>query len=255
MRSVSYYIAGDLLRNRVIIAYTLLLAVTGWGTFLIESQPEKAILILMQATLLVLPLIAMVFATIYYYNSQDFISLLLAQPIGRSTVMKSFYLGLNTSLILGFWIGIGVPLLIFYPSADSMILMLSGTLLLMVFTAIALFTATMFRDKARGMGATLLLWVFFVFIFDGLLLFLMYQFADYPIEKAMLIASFFNPIDIARILIIIKTEASALMGLSGALFTKFFGTSLGVGVSFTVLLIWVFIPFLLAWRKFLKMDL
>jgi Cu-processing system permease protein len=71
----------------------------------------------------------------------------------------------------------------------------------------------------------------------------------------MLIASFLNPIDIARILIIINTEAYALMGLSGALFTQFFGTSLGVGVSFTVLLIWVFIPFFLAWRKFLKMDL
>src|SRR5690554_198861 len=103
MRRVSYYITGDLLKNKVIIAYTLILALTGWGTFMIESQPEKAILILMQATLLVLPLISMVFATIYYYNSQDFIALLLAQPIGRSTVIKSFYFGLNTALILGFW--------------------------------------------------------------------------------------------------------------------------------------------------------
>ncbi|WKN46415.1 ABC transporter permease subunit [Tunicatimonas pelagia] len=255
MQKVSQYIISDLLRNRLIQGYVLLLATVGWGIFMLESQPEKALLIIMQVTLFALPLIALVFAVVYFYNSQDFIVLLLAQPIARATVLGGFYLGLCGALVAGFLLSIGLPLLLFYPAAESLLLILSGGLLIFVFVAIALFISTVVSDKARGMGLALLLWAFFAFVYDGLLLFFMYHLGEYPIEPGVLTLSFFNPIDIARITIIMKTEASALLGLSGALFRDFFGSFRGVIVSLAALLLWIAIPYYLVHRRFLQKDM
>ncbi len=124
-----------------------------------------------------------------------------------------------------------------------------------MFTAIALWVSTHFHDKARGMGVALVVWAFFTFIYDGLLLLFMYQLAEFPIEKTVLVLSFFNPVDIARIVVIMKTEASAMLGLSGAVFQNFFGSNLGVYISGVVMLSWVAVPFALARRKFIRKDL
>lgn len=255
MLKVSKYILGDLIKNRVLVGYALLLALIGWGTFLLESQPEKALLILMQVTLFALPLIAMVFSTVYYYNSLEFIMLILGQPVSRAKVIGGFYLGLCTALIFSFLVGVCIPLLVYYPGIESISLILGGTLLTIIFTALALLVGTSVADKAKGMGVTLLTWVIFAILYDGLLLFLMYQFGDYPIEKGVLILSFLNPIDIARILIIMKTESAAMLGLSGAVFRDFFGSTLGLIISLAALIIWSSLPFLLARRKFIKKDL
>ena len=254
MQKVSYYILSDLIRNRVILGYVLLLATVGWGTFMVEL-PEKALLVLMQVTLLALPLITMVFATMYYYHAQEFILLLLAQPVTRSTVIGSTYTGLCIAFVGSFLVGIGVPLLLFYPTVTSLLLLVSGTLLTLIFIALALSIATRVADKARGMGVTLLLWTFFAFLYDGILLFFMYQWGEYPIERGVLVSSLLNPIDVARILIIMKTEASALLGLSGAVFQTFFNSSSGLVTSLSALLLWAVIPYGLARRRFVRKDM
>lgn len=254
MRNISISIARDLLKNKAIFIYGLLLAVLGWGIFLIESQPEKAILILLQITLIVVPLMASVFATIYYYNSSEFIQLLLAQPIRRGQIIWGVFLGLTNGFVLSFLLGIGLPLLVFYPIMASLYLILTGILLSIIFTGLALWVSTHQQDKARSMGIVLLTWIFFTFIFDGILLWAMYQLAEYPIEQSMLTATFFNPVAIARILVVMQTEAAALLGLSGAIFQEFFGSLKGSIWAIGILLIWSVLPYYFIRRKFLKRD-
>lgn len=255
MFKLGKYIVRDLIKNRIILGYILLMSVIGWGAFFLESQPQKVLLGLMQLTLFALPLITMVFSTIYYYNSIEFMILLLVQPIDRSTVIKSFYIGITASFVFAYLIGIGLPLIIFYPVTESLFLMIGGIMLTMIFVAIALYISTWIREKTRGMGVTLLLWAFFAIIYDGLLLLFIYQFGDYPIEKGVMVLTIFNPIDVTRISILMKTEASALMGVSGAVFRQFFGGVLGIWVCFFTLVIWSIIPFSLTKRKFLRMDI
>jgi Cu-processing system permease protein len=223
--------------------------------FLLENSPEKVLLGLLQVTLLVLPLITLVFATIYYYNSLEFILLLLAQPIRRRSLIRGLYLGVAGAFSLAFLLGIGLPLLVFYPGVESGVLILAGVLLSWVFAGLALLVGTHVRDKARGMGVALLLWAVFAFIFDGGLLLLMYQLAEYPIERPVLFLSLLNPVDIARILVIMKTEASALLGLSGAVFRNFFGSTTGSLVSIAALLLWSLLPYYWTQRRFRRMDL
>ena len=52
----------------------------------------------------------------------------------------------------------------------------------------------------------------------------------------------FNPIDLSRILILLKLDISALLGYTGAVFRKFFGTNLGMVLSMSILTLWVLIP-------------
>lgn len=254
MPNISVPIALDLLKNRAIFIYGLLLIVLGWGMFLIESQPEKTILALLQITLIVIPLMTGVFATIYYYNSTEFIQLLLIQPIRRNRIIWGIFVGLTSGFILSFLLGIGLPLLLFYPVIASFYLILSGVLLSVIFTGLALLVSTYQQDKARSMGFILLLWIFFTFIFDGILLWVMYQIAEYPIEQSMLFATFFNPVAIARILVVMQTEAAALLGLAGAIFQNFFGSLKGSLWAIFVLLIWCIAPYYFIRRKFLKRD-
>jgi Cu-processing system permease protein len=51
-----------------------------------------------------------------------------------------------------------------------------------------------------------------------------------------------NPMDLARILILMEFDISALLGYTGAVFNQFFGTSLGMLASFGMLSLWLVIP-------------
>lgn len=254
MNKIISNITLDLFKNKAILIYGVLLAVLGWGLFVLESQPEKVILAILQVNLVFLPLVTSVFATIYFYNSAEFIQLMLIQPIKRSRIIWGIFAGLNFGFIVFYLLGIGLPLLIFYPTPASVFLIASGVLLSTIFTGIALLVSTHQQDKSRSMGIVLLIWAFFSFIFDGIQLFVIYQFAEYPIEKGILASTFLNPVSISRIIVVMQTEASALLGLSGAVFKDFFGSIAGAVISISTLVVWAVVPYVFIRRKFLSRD-
>jgi Cu-processing system permease protein len=92
-------------------------------------------------------------------------------------------------------------------------------------------------------------------IFDALVLFFLFQFQDYPLEKIMVLLSFLNPIDLSRIQILLQMDISALMGYTGAVFREFFGNSTGIVLSFCGLMTWIIFPLLISLKKFKSKDL
>ena len=100
-----------------------------------------------------------------------------------------------------------------------------------------------------------MIWLYFALLFDGMVLFMLFQFAEYPIENAMVGITAFSPIDLARILILLHLDVSAMMGYTGAIFKDFFGTNIGLVVSFLLLCLWAAIPFAISLRKFNRKDL
>ena len=205
--------------------------------------------------LLTVPLVSVIFSTIYLYNSSEFIELLLSQPIRRSRIWWSLFFGLTFSLLVSFLVGAGIPVLLYAPTDVALMMVLVGVCISAVFVAIAFLSSILTRDKAKGIGIAILLWLFFALLFDGLVLFLLFQLADYPIEKMMVGITAFNPIDLGRILILLHLDVSAMMGYTGAIFKDFFGTSLGIMVAFGVLMLWVALPFSASLLKFKKKDL
>jgi len=252
---IQKFIFADILKNRIVLVYTLLLAVLAWSVFSLEDDSNKGVLTLLNIVLLTTPLVSIIFTAIYLYNSAEFIELLLSQPIRRRKIWTGLYLGLFFSLALSFFVGAGIPILLFAEPKIALILVIMGVMITAVFVALGFLCTILARDKARGIGISILLWLFFSLLFDGLVLFLLFQFGDYPIEKAMIGVTALNPIDLARIFIILQLDVSAMLGYTGAIFKDFFGTGLGTTIGFLLLSMWAVIPYVISLRLFIRKDL
>ncbi|GAB1462122.1 ABC transporter permease [Pedobacter sp.] len=249
------YVALDILKNKIIIAYAIMLALFSWSSFGLEDNASKGLLTVLNIVLLTVPLMSILFATIYIYNSGEFIELLVSHPVKRSKIWKALFTGLSVSMIAAYVIGAGIPLLIFTNWDIALMMIAVGSLLSVIFVALAFLSSIITRDKAKGIGTSIMLWLYFALLFDGLVLFLFFQFADYPIEKAIVFLSALSPIDLSRILILLRLDVSAMLGYTGAVFKNSFGSDWGLVVSFLLLSLWILLPFYISLRKFRKKDL
>ncbi len=245
----------DILRNRFVLFYALFLMVITFSLFSLDSDPGKAVLSLLNIVLMVVPLVSIIFTTIYFFNSYEFIELLLSQPINRKVIFFSEFLAISLALSVAYLVGVGVPVLLLSATAGSLYLVASGLLLTWVFVSLAFAASVSTRDKAKGIGIALLFWFYFGLIYDGFMLYIIYSFSDYPIEKITLALISLNPVDLARIVILLKLDISALMGYTGAFYKDFFGTQFGIIYSFSMLLAWIGIPLIFSLRKFQRKDI
>ncbi len=239
----------------MVIAYAVLLAVLCFSAFNLEDNSTKGVLTVQSIILLTVPLVSLIFSTIYLYNSNEFIELLLGQPVQRKKIWISLFTGLSLSLVIAFLISGGVPLLLYAPSNLALMMILIGCLITVIFVSLACLCAMLTRDKAKGIGIAILIWLFFALLFDGLLLFILFQFSDYPIEKPMIALASLSPIDLSRILMQLHMDVSAMMGYTGAIFKDFFGNTLGMSMAILLLVLWIVIPFWISLRKFKRKDL
>ena len=255
MKKMIKYIIADILRSRIVIAYTLVLLATSLSVFAIEDNPAKGILSLLNIVLFIVPLVSIIFSTIYIYNSSEFIELLVSQPLQRKTIWLSMFAGLAMSLSLSFVAGAGIAILIYAGSVTGLIMIASGILLSVIFVAISLLASVKIRDKAKGIGVAIMLWLYFAMLFDTLVLFLLFQFSDYPIEKGMVALTALNPVDLSRVLILLRIDVSAMMGYTVAVFRQFFGSGSGMLVALAVMLLWIVVPLRISTTRFKNKDL
>lgn len=249
------HVLYDIIRSRVVIAYTLLLLLISLVLFQTESDVSKSLQSLLTIILLIVPLVSIIFTTIHYYNSYEFFELLLAYPLSRRRLFLSQYGGVAGSLLLAFFLGVGLPVWMLAPGPVGASLLFTGICLTLIFTSLAMLAAVCTRDKARGIGLAILLWFYFSLLYDGILLMLLYVFSDYPMEKWTLVLTALNPIDLGRIFIMLQMDLSALMGYTGAVYQSFFGSMMGMIFTAMVMLAWMVIPLWLALRRFNRKDL
>lgn len=248
------YILFDVLRSKVVIVYAIFLMIFTFSIIYIGNDSAKATISLLNIVVMLVPLISIIFGTMYFYNLREFNELLLSQPVSRKSIIMGEYIGLSVSLALSFIIGVGIPLFFNGISEGSIYLLITGTFLTFIFTALAFLSSVISSDKVKGMGLSLFIWFYSAIIFDGLLLFILFFFNDYPLEKPALILTFFNPVDLARILVLLKLDISVLMGYTGAVYRNFFGTLTGIILSIFFLFIWAVIPAIISMRIFSKKD-
>ncbi len=255
MFKIAKFITADLLKNKIMLLYLLFLWAVCFGLFSLQGQGDKALTGILNVSLLVTPMICLIFATIYFYNMYEFMMLMHAQPIKRKTIFLALYLSLSSVFTCVYLLGAGIPLLMMNAGTASVFMIAGTTFLNFIFVALALGVAVWTKDKSKGMGFSLLIWVYFVLLFDGIILLLMYNFSEYPIEKLVLYISFLNPVDLTRILVLMQTEAAALMGYSGAIFQKVFTQNWGISIIFLVMFFWTVLPLGLSLRAYKKKDL
>jgi Cu-processing system permease protein len=259
MLKILKYSIQDLLRSRWSYVYFLFYLILGFVLLFLNNNMDKAIITLMNIIIVLTPLIGTIFGVMYYYNSREFTELLLAQPIKRNKIFMGQYIGISLSLTLSLVLGLGIPFVAYglFKSAvifDFVLLLVVGAFLNFIFVALSFNISLSTENKIKGFGYAILMWLFMAVIYDGLFLISLVMFNEYPLEKFSLAATMFNPIDLSRILILLKLDISALLGYTGAVFKDFFGTGLGMMSSLGVLVLWVVLPALNIIRKANKKD-
>lgn len=251
----------DLFRGKWIIGYALIYLLISDAMIRFGGAGPKAMLSISNIMLLLIPLVGMIYGALYLYQSREFTELLLAQPINRITIFKGLYGGLAVPLALAFTLGVFIPML--YSGLISsvgissvLMILILGNVLTFLFTGIGFWIGlSFFEDQVKGLGFALVGWLFLAVLFDGLVLLAIFILGDYPLEKPMLALSMANPIDLARIVVLLEFDISALMGYTGAVFNRFFGSLLGIMVATFCLMLWTVIPLWRGARKFRNMDL
>ena len=243
-----------MIRNRWMFVYMGFFLVLTFALFLLSNDLTKVIVSLNNVILYLTPLVGILFGSMYYYNSEEYLELLLAQPLSRTAIFSGLYLGMATSLSLSLVFGVGIPMLVFgafsAPELPTLLILFGMSIVLsLIFSLLAFIIALKFKNRIKGFGISIFTWLFFAIIYDGLFLLILLLFKEYPLEKATLAMTIFNPIDLARILILMNLDVSAMMGYTGAVLQKFLGSSMGTLLIITVLFLWIAIPYFWMLRK------
>jgi len=259
VRKVVGYQLRDVLRSRTLMAYGAFFLLATEALLRFTGDDARALLSLTSIVLWVVPLVTLVYGTVYLYSAREFTELLLAQPVGRGQLFAGLYLGLALPLALGVVGGVGLPFLVNGVDdparrASLAALLLVGTALTAIFTAIAFCIALRFEDRLKGLGAAIAVWLAASVLYDGLVLLIVSVFSDYPLERAVLALTLANPIDLARVALLLQFDISALMGYTGAVFQRFFGGALGTTVVTAALMLWIALPAAIGVRSFHRKD-
>jgi len=259
MLKILKYSFYDLIRSRWSYVYFAFYLFLGIVLLFLNNDLSKAVITLMNVIIVLVPLIGTIFGVMYYYNSTEFTELLLAQPLKRSSIFLGQYLGVSLSLSMSLVLGLGLPFVfygLFKSNAiwDFSLLLITGTFLTFIFTALAFNIALSHENKIKGFGYAILLWLFLTIIYDGIFLLSLILFEEYPLDKLSLIGTMLNPVDLSRTLILLKLDISALLGYTGAIFKQFFGTNRGLILSFLMLFLWMILPILMVVIKAKKKD-
>lgn len=264
MMSVYYQIVRNefqsLLRARWLIGYGLIFLILTDTLFRFTGGGAEVLLSISNLILLFIPLISLLYGILFIYQSRDYLELLLTQPVNRDTLFWGLFMGISGPLTVAFLSGTALPLIWHgnfagETAAQTLLVLGLGTVLTCIFTGLGFVMGLAYYDeKIKGFGYSIMIWLFMAVIYDGLILLLIFIFGDYPIETGVVGLTMLNPVDLARILVLLEFDISALMGYTGAVFNQFLGTAKGIMAASFMLMLWLALPMWVGLRIFKKKD-
>jgi len=258
-RKILKYEIQSLLRSRWLLGFAVVLYVITEALFRFGGDAARTIASLLNIVLVIVPLVSVVLGTIYFYNSREFNELLLAQPVNRTSIYLGKLVAFAGALCVAFLVGLGIPFLVHSyglrsHASELLTLLAVGCAFIIIFVSLAFYAATRFEDRIKGLGLTLMLWLFLTVVWDGLILLYVHVLRDYPYEGGLLALVFLNPIDLGRISILLELDISALMGYTGAVFQKSIGSSHGLLLIALAMITYAAVPVALGVRTFRRRD-
>jgi len=254
----------DGLRNRWVLATTLLLAMLALALGFLGSAPTGAVKVdpltvtvvsLSSLSIFLLPLIALLLAYDAVVGEIDrgTMALLLAYPVARWQVVTGKFIGHVAILALATVVGYGSAGLALQLAHDSFdlsawqpfaLMIVASILLGASFLSIGYVISAIVRERATAAGIAIGVWLFFVVIYDMAILGVLV--AD---QGRTLTAEVLN-----RLLLLNPSDVYRLLNLTGfeniSLFSGMAGlgaqSSLGMPVLVAAQLLWIVVPFSLA---------
>ena len=263
----------DSLRNRWVLAATLLLAALALSLGFLGSSPTGSVKVdpltvtvvsLSSLSIFLIPLIAMLLAydAVIGEIERGTMALLLSYPVSRWQVLVGKFIGHLIILTLATTAGYGLAgmaLQLAHGGLDIAawkpfaLLIVASVLLGAAFLAMGYLISAKVKERGTAAGIAIGVWLFFVVIFDMALLGILVADSKQAITAPMLeTILLFNPADVYRLLNLTGYENTAMYagmaGLSGQL-------TLGMPVLVAAQLLWIALPFALAAWIFRKRQI
>jgi len=248
----------DVGRRRWLLVYGLFYIVLTDALYRFGGTGARTVLSLANVVLGLVPLVSLLFGTMYLYHAREFIQMILAQPVSRRALFVGLYGGLAIPLASSFLLGVAIPLAWHGALSEApgpvAVTLGTGMVLSLIFTGLAFVIALTFQDRAAGLAAAILTWLGATVLYDGLVLIAVVLLRDYPLERPLIAGMLINPVDLGRILLLLQFDLGALAGYTGAVFERFFGAAAGSLWSSAALLVWIVAPWGLGLRQFVRKD-
>jgi len=261
------------LRNRWVLATTLLLAALALSMTFLGSAPtgssvaasrlDVVIVSLSSLTIFLIPLIALLIShdAIVGEMERGTMLLLLSYPISRFQLVFGKFVGQLAILAFATLFGYGVAAVALVAAGSGvdagswlslLKLIISSVLLGAVFIAIGFLASTLVRERSTAAGIAIGVWLFFVLIYDAALLALL-VFDQGRIVGGSVLNSLLllNPTDSYRLLNLGLGKAEALTGMGGIA-----GNATLSAPALTLALgLWVMLPLSLSMLVFSRKEL
>jgi Cu-processing system permease protein len=229
------------------------------GQLLVQGFTRTAVSLLSIA-LYLLPLIGLVLGAHAFGVEDGGTELLLAQPIGRGSVLLGRTAGLAAALMMvavtGFGLAGTVVLLGAGAAGAGGYLLVAGgsTVVGLAGLALGVLLGVRARRRLTAVAMALVAWVVLALLFDLAAIALL-QFAGDgqpgPLLLGLLAA---NPIDGMRAIGLVSLGADVLLGPTGAALSRLMGPSGGATLVAAALAAWCLVPLALAARVFSRRD-
>ncbi len=140
VRKILKYEIHNTIRSKWVLLYSIFFFAVGYSLFSFSGDVNKAYISLMNIIIIVIPLVSLIFGSIYFYNSREFIEMMLSQPIDRKSLFTGIYLGTSLPLSAGFVIGISLPFILFGKLSQQIegiaVLLIVGAALTFIFNEV-----------------------------------------------------------------------------------------------------------------------
>lgn len=219
---------------------------------------------LVQLTLLVVPLTALVMGVLALTPDRGNAELLFAQPVSRRAVLLGTVLGLFQALVAAQAMGFGAAGLVIFARAGSegfagfLLVALGSAVLTAVFLALAAaVSAGQFgRRRVRALAAAIVVWFALVLLFDVAILAVASTLRSGHASRLLITGVLVNPVGAVRTGSLLAIEGTAAFGPASLALLRFTGGAPAAALAIVAsLLVWIALPGWAAVRRLDRADI
>ncbi|WP_091980571.1 ABC transporter permease [Pseudoalteromonas denitrificans] len=259
----------DGLRNRWLISITLIFAILSLGLSYYGSiasgqigtiSISSTIASLSSLAVFLIPLIALLLSYDSFVGEQESgtLLLLLTYPLSHKQLLLGKFLGQGAIITLATCLGFGSAAILLFITSDVQnifssfgLFILTATLLGLCFTAIAYVISLSVNEKSKAAGIALMIWFFFVLVFDLALLGILVGIEDGLSQNLLVQIMMFNPADLFRLINLSALDTSDVNGVLAVAINS----SLSPMTLTLIMAGWILIPLSIASIIFKKKTL
>ena len=250
----------DAIRNRWLIFITLIFAVLSTGLTYYGSSVSgetgfislsSSMASLASLAVFIIPLIALLLGYDSFIGEREAgtLLLLLSYPITRTQLLIGKFIGQGSIITIATLFGFGIAALSLVNSVDLTelvstfgLFILTAILLGLTFLSLSYVVSLSVNEKSTASGIALLLWFFFVVIFDLAILATLVSNNDGFEQQSLIQFMMFNPTDLFRLVNLSTLDTSDINGILSVAINNSWSTQSLLGLMF----VWVVSPLILA---------